>query len=452
MSSSARRHALKALTAGLAASALSACSSGGPFGIFGSSKDKKKLPGTRISVLALERSLRPDIQALDTPIVLPRPDDTEAWPQAGGLSHHAMHHMVLGDTPKLAWRAGIGFASGKRNRNLAPPIVAGGRVFTINAKAVVDAFDANNGKHLWSVKTAPKGEDDGAFLGGGVAYEDGRLFVTGGFAQIVALDPANGKVLWREGVEAPIHSAPAVNGGRVFAVSLENQVVAHACSTGKKLWTYSGATAPTVLLGGAAPAVDGGVVIAPFTNGELAALRVDTGAALWNETVVAIRRTEAAASLPDIAARPAIDRGRVYAIGHSGVLVAIDLRTGQRVWEAPVAGTYEPWVAGDFLFALSLDSELVGIDVRTGRIVWVTQLQRFTNEEKKKGRIVWAGPALASDRLIVVGSHGQALSVSPYSGEVLSHMKLAAPAAIAPVFAKSTMYLLNDKGDLSAYR
>ncbi len=450
-----RRDALRALRTALAttltAGALSACS-GGIFGMFDSSKNKKKLPGTRISVLALERELRPNIEAADTAIVLPRPADTESWPEAGGFSHHAMHHVVIGANPKVVWRQNIGQSSGKRNRNLAEPIVANGRVYTVNAKGEVDAFDAATGKRAWRVKSAPKKDDDGAFLGGGVAYEDGKVFVTGGYAQVVALDANTGAQLWRTPVDTPIHSAPTVNGGRVFAVTVENQVVALAASTGKKLWTYSGASTPTILLGGAAPAVDGGVVVAAFTSGELAALRVDTGTPLWNETVVAVRRTEAAASLPDVAGRPVIDKGRVYAVGHSGILVAIDLRTGQRVWDAPVAGVYGPWIAGDFLYAVTLDSELVGIDVRSGRILWVTQLQRFKNEDSKKGRIVWAGPGLASDRLIVVGSHEQALAVSPYSGEVLSRMKLASPATLPPVFAKSTMYLLNDKGDLAAYR
>ena len=101
---------------------------------------------------------------------------------------------------------------------------------------------------------------------------------------------------------------------------------------------------------------------------------------------------------------------------------------------------------------ITLDSELVCVDLRSGRILWVTQLQRFEKEKDKKGRIVWAGPALASDRLIVVGSHNEALAVSPYTGDVLSRLKLASSATLAPVFAKSTMYLLNDKGDLSAYR
>ena len=168
--------------------------------------------------------------------------------------------------------------------------------------------------------------------------------------------------------------------------------------------------------------------------------------------VVASRRTEAAANLPDIAARAVIDRGRVYAVGQSGALAAIDLRTGRRLWDVPLAGIYEPWVAGDFIFAISVDSEAICIDARSGRILWVTQLPRFENEKARKNRIVWAGPALASDRLILVSSDDKALAVSPYSGAVLGTMDLRTSSTLPPVFANSTMYLLDDDGDLSAYR
>ena len=300
--------------------------------------------------------------------------------------------------------------------------------------------------------TPPKRERDGAFLGGGLAFEDNRLFVTGGFAEILALNATSGKVLWRIPLESPIHSAPTVLGGRVFAVTVENQAVAVAAINGKVLWTYSGASNQTILLGGPAPAVDGGVAVTAFTSGEIAALRVDTGTSLWSDNVISVRRTEVAANMPDVAANPVIDRGRVYAVGHSGILVAIDLRTGQRVWDAPIAGICQPWIAGDFLFSLTLDAELACIDVRSGHIIWVTQIQRYHDEKGKRGAIVWSGPGLASDRLIVVGSNGEAMSVSPYTGAVLSRLKLAAPATLPPVFAGKTMYLLNDDGQLTAYR
>ena len=436
-------------------------------------KDKNKLPGTRISVLALERELRPNVESVDTQIILPRPEDTTAWTGAGGLSHHAMHHLVIGDAPKRVWTVAAGEGSGLRNHAFAEPVVAAGRIFTMDSFGVVAAFDAGTGKRVWRVSSEPKTKGgkamlggalclaeygfcglrrDNAFLGGALCIEGNRLFVTTGAAEVLALDATTGKEIWRVAADTPVRAAPTVNAGRVFVVTVENELIALAADTGRKLWTYSGSPAPTVLLGGAAPAVDGGVVVATFSSGEMVAVRTDNGAALWNENVIAIHRTEAAASLPDIAARAVIDKGRVYAVGQSGVLAAIDLRTGRRVWDVPVAGIYEPWIAGDFIFAITLDSEAVCIDARSGRILWVTQLPRFEDEKAKKDRIVWAGPALASDRLILVGSTGEALSVSPYSGAVLGKIDLRTSSSLPPVFSNASMYLLDDDGDLSAYR
>jgi outer membrane protein assembly factor BamB len=422
-------------------------------GVFDSDSDKERLPGTRISVLALERELRPSLESSDTRIALPRPEDTDAWPGAGGYSHHAMHHLVIGDAPKRVWSVNAGEGSDLRNRAFSEPVIAGNRIYTMDSEGIVLSFDAATGKRLWRAKTANKVDEDNYFLGGSICIEGDRLFATTGAAEVLALDAASGKVLWRASTEVPVRAAPTVNAGRVFVVTVENEVIAFAADTGRKLWTYSGSTTPTILLGGSAPAVDGGVVVATLSSGELVALRSDTGTVLWNDNVVAVRRTEAAASLPDLAARAVIDKGRVYAVGQSGVLVAIDLRTGRRLWDVPVAGIYEPWIAGDFLFAITIDSEIVCIDARSGRIQWVTQLQRFRDDEdRKSGRLVWAGPALASDRLILVGSNEQALAISPYTGAVLGSIELRAPSSMPPVFANSTMYLLDDDGQLSAYR
>lgn len=428
---------------------LTGCSDLNPFS---GGDDDDILPGTRISVLALERALRPDLNAVDTQIVLPAPEDTDTWSQAGGLSHHAMHHMVIGPSPRVVWRAKAGSGSGERNRTLGEPVVADGRVFVLDAKSFVAAFSANNGTRLWRRELVSKREDDGHFLGGGLAYEEGLIFATTGFAEVVALNAQSGRDAWRAKVDSPIRSAPTVNGGRVFVTTVDNQVFALSAKDGRRLWTYSGVSSQTILLGGGSPAVDGGVVIVPFTNGEIAALRVDNGSVLWNDSVIAVRRTEAAASLTDIRGRPVIDRGRVYAVGHSGILVSIDLRTGQRVWDVPVPGVYQPWISGDFLYATTIDSEVVCIDVRTGQIMWVTQLRRFEDQEDQEERIIWTGPSIASDRLILMSSYEQALSLSPYSGAVLGDIDLNAPVTISPVFANSTMYVYDDDGTLLAYR
>jgi hypothetical protein len=92
------------------------------------------------------------------------------------------------------------------------------------------------------------------------------------------------------------------------------------------------------------------------------------------------------------------------------------------------------------------------MDARSGRILWVTQLRAWEDENDREDRVIWAGPVLASDRLILVNSLSEAISISPYSGEVMGQIDLPASTTMAPVFADATMYVLDDDGDLTAYR
>jgi outer membrane protein assembly factor BamB len=96
---------------------------------------------------------------------------------------------------------------------------------------VVTAFDTERGKVIWRVDLEPGDEDDGYF-GGGIAYDGGRIYVTTGFARVFALEATTGAKVWEQPVPAPVRAAPAVAGGRVFAVTLDNQAFALAGAYG----------------------------------------------------------------------------------------------------------------------------------------------------------------------------------------------------------------------------
>lgn len=407
------------------------------------------LPGKRISVLSREKALEPEVK--DAEIKLPPPEPNDEWPQAGGYANHAMHHMEVGDRLERQWRTGIGEGAGKRARLLAQPVVAEGLVFTMDAEAGVRAVNATSGDTVWEQDLTPDDEDS-TFAAGGVAYEDGVLFATTGFAQVVAMEARTGKVIWRQSLSGPMRGAPTVRAGRVFVITVDNQTHCLAAEDGTVLWTHQGISEGASLLAGTSPAVDGNVVVVPYSSGELFALRVDNGSVLWQDQLTTLRRTDNVATLSDIGGRPIIDRGRVYAIGHADMVVAIDLRTGRRLWEREVGGIQSPWVAGDYLFLISNSNEALAIEVKTGRLVWVTQLRLWEDEEDKEGRIVWAGPVLASDRLIVGSSDGYLVALSPYTGEVLGKISVSDGVTIQPAVANNTLYFITNDADLVAYR
>ena len=426
---------------------LSACSA---FDVF--KKDKKDpLPGERISVLQYERSLTPDPELANTPILLPPPTPNANWPQAGGYANHAMHHIQVRDSLQRAWSADIGEGSDDEERLSGEPIIANGVVYTMDSETVVSAFNAKTGDRLWAVELTPDDDDDG-HISGGLAYENGAVFVTTGFAQVIALEARTGKVIWRKTMNAPMRAAPTVRGGRLFTVTLNNQLVVLNTKDGSQLWTHSGLPETASMLGGASPAVDRGIVVVPYTSGQLVALRVDNGRVLWEESLAAVRRTEVVSTLADIRGRPVIDRGRVIAMSHGGQIVSIDMRTGKRNWDRNIGGLESPWVAGDYIFALTNEAEIISISREDGRIYWVRGLPRYEDPEDREDPIIWTGPILASDRLIVAGSNGEALAISPYNGNLLGMVEMPDSVSIPPVVSNGSVYFLTDDAELVAYQ
>lgn len=288
---------------------------------------------------------------------------------------------------------------------------------------------------------------------GGIAYDNGRVFVATGFAELIALDAASGKVIWRRNLGGPMRAAPTVRGGRVFVITLDNKLHALSANSGKSLWKFTGVGEVSSLLGSASPAVDAGIVVAPFSSGELVALRVNDGQLIWSDSLSNVRKSSTSIStLSHIRGRPVIDRGRVFAVSHGGAIAAFDLRSGRRIWDKTIGSHESPWVVGDYIFMLTNNSELVALSRDNGQVYWVLALPRHVDNDIKKPAIIWTGPLLVSDRLIVAGSHGRAIAVSPYSGKVLGIERMPDGVTVSPVVADRVIYFLTDDADLIAYR
>ena len=436
-------------------------------GWFDSGGKKSKLRGERISVMTIDETLRIDDSLKGVAVVLPPPYKNPEWPEPGGYASNAMYHLEADGPLREIWEQDAGKASDTDSRLTAAPVVADGRIFVLDSQAHVFAFDAGSGNPLWDKSIAPRGKDDswifGLFgdngkvdetkgAGGGVAYDDGKLFVSSGFGAVVALDARTGKKLWSQDLGVPIVNAPSANGGRVFVSTQDNHFFALAQADGRRLWDHQGITESAGILEGTSAAVAGEYVMAPYSSGEIYALRVENGRAAWNDMLTHSGVATALSELDDIAGRPVVDRDIVFAISHSGIMAAININTGERLWSRDIGGIQTPWVAGDYVYVLTTDEQLICLTRKEGKVKWIHQLQRWDNPEDHSGAIMWAGPVLVSDRLIVVSSHGIAAAVSPYTGELLGRMEIPAGTLIAPVVANGTLYLYTNGAQLVALR
>jgi outer membrane protein assembly factor BamB len=436
-----RRHFVSVLAASLTTSAC---------GLFDSS-NKTKLPGERISVLGLEHSIDPDPALASLPVSLPPVTVNPDWPQPGGNSNHAMGNPALGSQVKKIWDRSIGDGTSRYTRVMSQPVVAKGRIFAMDGGVQLSALDVATGKAFWQVDLRPE-ETQGNAFGGGPCFWNDRLYVSTGYAEVLAVDPNDGKVIWRKSVASPVHAAPTVDHNRIFVVTVDNELIAMSTEDGSRLWSHNGIPETAGLLGSASPAVDGENLVVAYNSGELFALRVENGQPIWSENLASARSMDAVSNLADIHGRPVIDRGRVFAVSHSGRMLAIELRSGAHVWEQDMASTHEPWVVGDWVFLLANDNDIVCLTRNEGKIRWAQPLPHYENEKKKEDPIRWAGPVLGGNQLIVLSSTGKAMFVSPQTGETLYQTDLSDKGYLGPIIADSTLYLLTDDANLSAYR
>jgi outer membrane protein assembly factor BamB len=331
-------------------------------------------------------------------------------------------------------------------------VVGGGRIYTIDTHATVRAFDAATGGAVWSTRVAGAGNNPRSLFGGGVSFANGRVYASNGTGQAAALDAATGAVIWKVTPGGPLRGEPTVDENNVYVVSQDNQLFALNPQNGETRWTESGTVELAGVFGTAAPAASAGTVVAGFSSGELTAYRYENGRVVWQDALARTSISTSVSSLSDIDADPVIDNGRVYAVGQGGRMVALELNTGQRIWEINVAGISTPWVAGEWIFVVTDQAQLLAIARASGRVKWMTQLPRWRDAEDKEGPVSWTGPVLAGDRLIVASSEGHLTNVSPVDGRFLSTVSTKAPVSLSPVVAGNTLYVLHDNGQLSAWR
>ena len=420
--------------------------------ILGTDKEEPPIPGKRISVLALEKSLEPDPDSVALIIELPRPKTNPEWTQIGGSASHSMEHPAADGNLSKVWSIGFGKGETADNPLLADPIVVKQMLFTLDAESNLSAIKLGAVEAVWKKALIPQGEEMEGSIGGGLAYYQDTLYVTTAYGYILALNPENGGVYWWKNLGTPLRGAPVASDGRIFVLSLDNHLHVLSHSDGATLWEHRGIVESAGLLGTAAVAVSKDIVVVPYSSGELYAMRVENGRIVWSDSLIFQGRLGADTSLSDIDASPVIVDNTVYAGSNSGRLVAIDLRTGAQLWEQEIASSKTPWAAGNYLFVMTTGNDLVCLHRITGKIHWISPMPKFDDPTDRKSRLVWTRPLLAGDRLIIANNFGEIRAISPYSGKILGQISLGVGIKISPIVARGTVYILTDEAEAIALR
>jgi len=235
--------------------------------------------------------------------------------------------------------------------------------------------------------------------------------------------PAGGlSATWRTPVNSG-YTGPAVAAGRVFVTDSRRttgnraieRVIAIDETTGQVLWTrewptdYSGMQLVYAIGPRATPTVDGDRVYVLGAAGHLLALEVRTGDIVWQKNFV----TDYNASIPSwgSAGSPLIDGDRLICLvggEPNGKLIALDKRTGKEIWRALSSDT-EPGYNQPTIVEAGGVRQLIlfhpegfsSVDPSSGKVFWEI-------EHRVQMGIVVATPVRSGPYLFFTSQYGGA--------------------------------------------
>jgi len=307
------------------------------------------------------------------------------------------------------------------------------------AKREIFCWESSTGRLLWrtpvepatgSPTEPPRVNRDTGFAASTMAVNGKAAFAVFATGDLAAVD-FDGRLLWARGLGQPklnygYASSLALYGDTVL-VQIDQEesgrLVAVEAASGRTRWE----TPRRVLASWASPVVaDTGRRPEVLLNGNplLASYDPDTGRELWQ---VPGRRGE-------IAPSAAYAEGRVFAADQLLSLIAVDVRTREKLWEMydDLPDVASPLASGELVVASASYGVVTCLEAATGTVLW--------RQEFETG--FYASPVLAGGRFYLLDRSGvMRILEASRQARLLGSPALGEPADATPAFRAGRIYI-----------
>jgi outer membrane protein assembly factor BamB len=332
------------------------------------------------------------------------------------------------------WGASVG-GGGKKLRLGLGLSTVGNRLFAAGRDGDVAAFDIKTGKQLWRVSTKLE-------LAGGTGAGGDVVVVGSADGQVILLSAENGAEKWRADVKGEVLSAPAISDKEVIVRTVDGKLRALALADGRETWTAEQQIPRLTLRGTAAPVIARDMALSGFDNGRVMAVNLSDGATVWDASVSPSHGRTELERLNDIDAAVKVSGDEVFVAGFQGRAAMLSLDSGQVWWTQELSSYRGVDVDEDQMYVATSQGDLVALKKRNGVEVW--------RNDTLKNRSLSA-PAAAGDYVVVADLEGYVHWFDRATGSLVARAKTSGGRVTnAPLAANGNVYVITDKGDISA--
>jgi outer membrane protein assembly factor BamB len=264
----------------------------------------------------------------------------------------------------------------------------------------------------------------------GITATDSIVYIASA-SEVIAMKVSDNSLLWRwpSKVDAMkvYYAPPGIADAQLLVGDYSKTITSLDPNSGNEKWTFTSAKGGFV----ASPTLVGDTLLIPSVDKKLYALDLQgnlrwtftTGQMLW--------------------ANPVSDGKRVYQAAMDRSLYAIDLVTGEKIWQTQINGAAisAPALSEDgYLFLGNLANEFLCIDAGSGKILWTYNT---------KGA-VWSKPTISSGYVYFGDFAGMIYALNAQTGTVKWSTDTGSPVIASPALLPDKLVFLKENGEVQA--
>ena len=273
------------------------------------------------------------------------------------------------------------------------------------------------------------------------ALKNNILIVTDDVAKYYAINIDTGELLWTKTNIVPFNSNIKIKDDVFYAVDYKNILRSISIKDGSEIWNLKTEESLTKSSTKISIALDEKSIYFNNSIGDITAVDIKSGQLVWQLPTQNNNISQNAFQLSN--SNLVINENTIFFSNNKNEFYSIDTATGLINWKTKISSDLKPVVIGKLIITISEKGYLYLVDKKSGNIIRINDLFKDYKDKKRK-QIKPTGFFIASNKIYVTNSDGKLIIVNSNEGNILNIVKISGGKILQPFINENNLFLISN--------
>jgi len=273
------------------------------------------------------------------------------------------------------------------------------------------------------------------------AVKNNTLIVTDDVAKYYAINIDTGELLWTKTNIVPFNSNIKIKDNAFYVVDYKNILRSISIQDGSEMWNLKTEESLTKSNTKISIALDEKNIYFNNSIGDITAVDIKSGQLVWQLPTQNNNISQNAFQLSN--SELVINENTIFFSNNKNEFYSIDTVTGLINWKTEISSNLKPVVIDKLVITISERGYLYVIDKKSGNIIRINDLFKDYKDKKRK-QIKPTGFFIALNKIYLTNTDGKLIIVNSNEGNILNVVKISGGKILQPFINENNLFLISN--------